>query len=180
MTYQRCSYNGRFDIRSTVPQWAVASFCSLQRDATRSLVVAVARPAFGENAVARDPVDGLGVGVLSVRLEDQAFAGAPAAGVHQRVEALGEFVLVVMRVTVGAGLDVVLQESISAEEFAQVFGVGVAVDHRRDHEGRVDDFAEAELLGEVIGAAEQGRPPGLGGRPASPGGGTAGPRRMTS
>jgi hypothetical protein len=30
------------------------------------------------------------------------------------------------------------------------------VDHRRDHETRVDDFAEAELLGEVIGAAEQG------------------------
>jgi hypothetical protein len=37
-----------------------------------------------------------------------------------------------------------------AEEFAQVFRVGVAVYHRREHEGRVDDFAEAELLGQVI------------------------------
>jgi hypothetical protein len=37
------------------------------------------------------------VGFLGVGLEDQALAGAPAAGVHQRVEALGEVVLIARR-----------------------------------------------------------------------------------
>ena len=65
--------------------------------------------AFGEDAVRCDPVDGLGVGFLGVGLEDEALAGAPAAGVHQRVEALEEFVLVVMRVAVGAQVEVALR-----------------------------------------------------------------------
>ena len=39
-----------------------------------------------------------------------------------------------------------------AEELAQVLRIGIARDHRRDHEGGVDDLAEAELLGEVIRA----------------------------
>ena len=69
----------------------------------------MAHPAVGEDAVLCDPVDGLGVGFLRVGLEDEAFAGAPAAGVHQRVEALGEFVLVVMRVAVGAQVEVALR-----------------------------------------------------------------------
>jgi hypothetical protein len=73
---------------------------SLQRN-HRIFVAAVAHPAFGEDAVPCDPVDGLGVGLLRVGLEDEPLAGAPAAGVDQRVEALGEFVLVVMRVAVG-------------------------------------------------------------------------------
>jgi hypothetical protein len=114
----------------------------------------VAHGTFGEDGVLCDPVDGLGVGFLGVGLEDEALAGAPAAGVHQRVEALGEFVLVVMRLAVGAQVEVALRAVQGAEEFAQILGVGVAVDHRRDHKGHVDDFAEAELLGEVIGAAE--------------------------
>jgi hypothetical protein len=46
---------------------------------------------------------------LGVGLEDEALAGAPAAGVHLRVEALGEFVLVVMRVAVGAQVEVALR-----------------------------------------------------------------------
>ena len=36
-----------------------------------------------------------------------------------------------------------------------VLRIGIAVDHGRDHEGGVDDLAEAELLGEVIRAVEQ-------------------------
>ena len=34
-------------------------------------------------------------------------------------------------------------------------GSGVAVEHGGDHEGVVDDLAEAQLLGEVVGAAEE-------------------------
>ncbi len=68
-------------------------------------------------------------GFLSVRLEHQPLAGAPAAGIHHRMEPLGEFVLVVMRVEV----EVAPRPAHGAEEFAQVFGVRVALDHRRDH-----------------------------------------------
>ena len=69
----------------------------------------MAHSAFGEDAVPCDPVDGLGVGFLRVGLEDEALAGAPATGVDQRVEALGEFVLVVMRVAVGAQVEFALR-----------------------------------------------------------------------
>jgi hypothetical protein len=68
----------------------------------------VAHGAFGEDAAACDPVDGLGVGFLGVGLEDEALAGASAAGVRQRVKALGELVPVVMRVAVGAQVEVAL------------------------------------------------------------------------
>jgi hypothetical protein len=79
------------------------------------------------NAVPCDPVDGLGVGLLRVGLEHQALARAPATGVDQRVEALGEFVLVVMRVAVGAQVEVALRAAQRAEESAQVFGVRGAI-----------------------------------------------------
>jgi hypothetical protein len=44
-----------------------------------------------------------------------------------------------------------------AEELAQIFGVRIARHHGRDHERRVDHFAETELLREVVEAAEQRR-----------------------
>jgi hypothetical protein len=75
----------------------------------RIFVTAVAHPAFGEDAAPCDPVEGLGVSFLGLGLEDQALAEAPAAGVHLRVEALGEFVVVVMRVAVGAQVEVALR-----------------------------------------------------------------------
>ena len=43
----------------------------------------------------------------------------------------------------------------SRGNIAYVFRIGIAVDHRRDHEGGVDHLAETELFGEVIGAVEQ-------------------------
>ena len=42
-----------------------------------------------------------------------------------------------------------------------VLGIGRTVDHRGDHEGGVDHLAEAELLDEVVGPAEQRRRPAL-------------------
>ena len=124
------------------PQLSSTGHKRLSQRNHRILVAAAAHLAFGEDAVAGDPVDGLGVGFFGVGLEDQALAGAPAAGVHLRVEALGEFVLVVMRVAVGAQVEVALRAAQGAEEFAQVFRVRVAADHRRDHEGRVDVLRE--------------------------------------
>ncbi len=44
----------------------------------------------------------------------------------------------------------------AAEELAQVLRVRSAGDHRADHEGVVDDLAEAELLGKIVRPAEQG------------------------
>ena len=85
-------------------------FARLQRN-DRIFIAAVAHLAFGEDAVPCDPVEGLGVGFLGVGLEDEALAGAPAAGVHLREEALGKFVLVVMRVAVGAQVEVALRKA---------------------------------------------------------------------
>ena len=69
----------------------------------------------------------------------------------------GEFLLVVVGIAIGAQIDVALRALERAEELAQVFGIGIAGHHGRDHERRVDHFAEAKLFGEVVGAAEQGR-----------------------
>src|SRR4051812_39586161 len=43
------------------------------------------------------------------------------------------------------------------EIFLHIFRVRRAGEHGRDHEGRVDDLAEAELLEEVVRAAEERR-----------------------
>src|SRR4051794_24553412 len=93
-------------IRIRSGQWSLLD--SVKRK-DRIFVAAVAHGAFGEDAVAGDPVEGLGVGFLGVGLEHEALAWAPAAGVHLRVEALGEFVLVVVRVAVWAQVEVALR-----------------------------------------------------------------------
>ena len=111
--------------------------------------------ALGKDAVPGNPLESLVVGFFGVGLEHQPLAGTPAPCIHDRMEALGEFALVVVRVAVGAQVEVTLGAAQRAEELAQILGVEIAVDHRRDHEGRVDDLAEAALLGKIIGAAEQ-------------------------
>src|ERR1700728_2771700 len=70
------------------------------------LVVSRAHGAFGENIVLGDPLEGLVEDVLCVGLEDEALTGAPAASVHHFVEADGKFLLVVMRVEVGAEINI--------------------------------------------------------------------------
>src|SRR6185437_1516246 len=52
-------------------------------------------------------------------------------------------------------VDIALRLAQGAEELSQVLRIGIAVDHGGNHEGRVDDFAETKLLGEVIRPAEQ-------------------------
>jgi hypothetical protein len=79
----------------------------LQRN-RQIFVAAVAHRAFGEDSMPRDPVDGLSVGFLGVGLEDEPFAGPRGVGVHQRVEALGELVFLVMRLEVGAQVEFAL------------------------------------------------------------------------
>ena len=43
----------------------------------------------------------------------------------------------------------------------------IAVDHRSDHEGVVDDLTEAELLGEIVWAIEESDGRRLAGQPRS-------------
>ena len=93
--------------------------------------------------------------LLGIGLEDDALAGPPAPRVHAGVEALGELGLVVVRVEFGPQVDVALRPSQRAEELADVLRLGVAVEHGGDHECVVDDLAEAQLLGEVVGPAEE-------------------------
>ena len=122
----------------------------------RLLVLARAHAALGEDAPLGDPLDRPVEDLLRVGLEHQALAGAPAPGVHEGMEADRELVAVVVRVEIGPDVDVALRALQRPEEPLEVLGVRLAVDHRRDHERGVDDLPEAELLGEVVRAAEQG------------------------
>ena len=65
-----------------------------------------------------DPLEGLLVHLLGVRLEHQPLAWTPAARVDQRVIAHREFVLVIVRVAIGPQIDVALCAAQRAEEFA--------------------------------------------------------------
>ena len=69
--------------------------------------------------------------------------------------ALGELVLVEVRVELRPQVDVALRALERAEELAHVLRIGIAGDHRRHHEGAVGHFAEAELLGEIIRPGKQ-------------------------
>jgi hypothetical protein len=113
----------------------------------RIIVFAIAEASFGEDAVAGDPREGLGMGVLCVGLEQEPLAGTPAARVDQRMGALGEFVPVIVRLTVGAQVEVALRTAQRAGIFAQILEVGQPMDHRCDHEGRVDDFYGSRAAG---------------------------------
>src|SRR5471032_2786205 len=67
------------------------------------------------------------------------------------MEAVGEFILVVVGVEFRAQVDVALRQAQRAEIAANVFRVRRALDHGRYHEGGVDHLAEAELFGKVMG-----------------------------
>src|SRR5215475_6738922 len=121
----------------------------------RLLVTGAAHLSFRENAVGSNPLERFLIDFLGVGLKNQAFAGPPASGIHLSVEAVRKLILVIMGVELQPQVDVALGLAQGTEELAQVFGIGIAVDHGADHEGGVDNLAEAELLGEVIGATEQ-------------------------
>jgi len=59
-----------------------------------------------------------------------------------------------VRVEFGTQIDVALRLAQGAEIFAQILRIGVTRDRGGHHERGVDHLAEAELLEEVIGAAE--------------------------
>ncbi len=66
-------------------------------------------------------------------------------------------VAVVVRVAIRPQIDIALARFRRAIELLHVFRVRVAGDDRGDHERGVDDLAEAQLLGEIVRAAEQRR-----------------------
>src|SRR5215468_9828496 len=107
-----------------------------------------------------DPVLGYPVkrplkGLFVVGLEDDPFARSPAPRVHHGVEMFWKLALIVVRVEVGSQINVALRPLQGPEIFADVVRLRIAIDHRRDHKGVIDDFAEAQLFGEIIGTAEQ-------------------------
>src|SRR5450631_1758266 len=67
---------------------------------------------------------------LSSRVRIQFFLPAPAPRIHDRVEAVGEFILVVVGVAFRAQVDVALRRAQRAEVAANVFRVRRALDHR--------------------------------------------------
>src|SRR3984893_18176625 len=112
--------------------------------------------AVGENTVLGNPPEGLLVNFLAIGLEHKTLARAPAPRIHLGMIALGKFLLVVVRIEIGPQIDIALGAAKRAEELAQIRWIRIAGHHGCDHEGGIDDFAETELLGEVIGSAEQG------------------------
>jgi hypothetical protein len=73
------------------------------------------------------------------------------------MKALGKFLEIIVGVKLGPQVDVALSALERAEIFPHVFRIRSALDHRRDHEGRVHDLSKAELLCEIIRAAEERR-----------------------
>src|SRR5882757_1050998 len=71
------------------------------------------------------------------------------------MEALRKFVSVVVRIELGAQVDVALRLPERAEIAPDVLRLRRSLDHRGDHEGGVDDLAEAKLFGEVVGTVEE-------------------------
>jgi hypothetical protein len=90
----------------------------------RIFVAAVAHAAPSAKMPWRDPFEGLIVGFLRLGFEHEPLARAPAPRTHHRVEALWELVLVVMRVEVGAQVEIALPTPQGTEVFAQINGAG--------------------------------------------------------
>src|SRR6266700_1904201 len=125
----------------------------------RLVVVAGAHASGLENPVLGDPVKRLREYFAAIGLEYDALTRAPATRIHRGMEAFGKLHFVVMRIQLRPQIDIALRPAQRLEVTSHVRHIGIAVDHRADHEGGVDDLAIAELLGEIIGAAEQRRSP---------------------
>src|SRR5262245_47791083 len=91
----------------------------------RLLVTGAAHLSFWENAVGSNPLERFLIDFLGVGLENQAFAGPPAPGIHLGVEAVRKLLLVIMGVELRPQVDVALGLAQGAEELAQVFRVGI-------------------------------------------------------
>src|SRR5579875_3315945 len=75
----------------------------------RFLVAPAAEVSIGEDAVSGDPIAGLGVDLLRIRLEHEPLARSPAPRVHAGVEALGKLVFVIVRVFIRSKVDIALR-----------------------------------------------------------------------
>src|SRR5260221_14793476 len=87
-----------------------------RRGDDRILVPAGTHAAIGEDAVVRDPPEGLFVDFFGVGLEHEALARAPAARVHHGMVPRWEFVPVVVSVEIGPQVDVALRAPERTEE----------------------------------------------------------------
>src|SRR5678809_1675900 len=90
------------------------------------------------------------------RLKDNALAGAKQARIHNVVESLGEFLLVVVRVFLMMQVDVDLRLPQSAIIFLYVLFCCVFKYGRSSHERAIQNLSISELFGQVHWRAEQG------------------------
>ena len=60
-----------------------------------------------------------------------------------------------MRIEFRAQIDIRLGAAQRGEIFLDIINAGILGHHRRHHEAGIQHFAEAKLLHEIIGAAEQ-------------------------
>ena len=120
----------------------------------RLLVVARAHSAFGEDVVLGRSIRSIARTPGGCRARTRCARRGPSGACPCGRETARGIRSVVMGVELGPQVDVALR-ALQRGEGLRRSADRVAGDHRRHHEGRIDDFPEAELLREVIGAAEQ-------------------------
>src|SRR5882672_399861 len=123
----------------------------------RFLVTLPVLQALLENVPRFDPLLSLLVHFLCIRRENDPLARPEDPRVHHVVETRWEFLFVVMSVFLMMEVDVILCVLQRAEVFFHVLFVGIVSHDCRRHEGAIQDFAEAQLFGEVSASAKEGR-----------------------
>ncbi len=151
-----CETRGdRAPVRPLTGQYAVSRNCALDGLGHRRVLErSHDRVTLREDPAPENPALRILVHRPRIGLEHDALAGAEAARVHDRMKALRELFEVVMRVTVSVEVDVGLCAAQGRKIPAHVFGVGALGDHHGHHEARIEHFAEAELLEEIVGPRE--------------------------
>src|SRR5262245_23687192 len=119
------------------------------------LIAAASHAVAREDLALGNPGKGFGENFPAIGLENDALTGPPAPRVHSGVETLGEFAAVIVRVAFGTHVDVTLGLAQGLVVAAHILWIGIAIEHGADHEGSIDNFAKAQLLGEVIGTTEE-------------------------
>src|SRR5262249_11341503 len=104
-----------------------------------------------ENAALANPRLSLGVGFLAIGQKHDTLAARETAHIDPRFVAVGDFVQVEVFVLLRREVEIHLRALEALHVFVDVGRLDPMGKHEGDHEGRVDDLAEAELLQDLIG-----------------------------
>src|SRR5277367_3357977 len=104
----------------------------------RSIVFPRSHAPVRKNLVFRNPLERLLEDLPGIGLEYDPLTRTPAPRIHHGMEALREFVLVIMGVEFRPQIDIPLRPPQGAEVSLDVLRIHRALDHGGNHEGGVD------------------------------------------